>query len=93
MLREKLQLLKKDPLGTFQDYIHNCKSIFDELALIGKIIGDIKKTYYLLNGLGDEYGAFKIVTRKPTVPSYHSIIPQLISFDLRNGLTIKKSNT
>lgn len=78
---------------TSQYHIHNCKSNFTELALIRKIIRDTEKTYYLMNSLGDEYGSFKIVTLKPPIPSYHFVIPQHITFDLRNGLTVEKSNT
>lgn len=42
LLREKLQVIKKESSVPIQDYINNYKSIFDELGLIGKVLGDEK---------------------------------------------------
>lgn len=76
---------------SIQDYIHNFKIIFDELVLIGKVLGDVEKPYRILNGLGEEYGAFQIVMLK-RIYTYLcvSVVLQLISFDLRNALSTEK---
>jgi len=85
LLRGKIQQLKKESSVSIQNYINSLKMIFDELNLIGRQLGDVEKPYFLLNGLGESYESFKTITIKPTVPPYNFVVPQLISYDLRNG--------
>lgn len=84
MLRAKNQMLKKESPEKIQDYVHRFKSLIDELALIGNVMGAIEKAYYLLNGLREEYGAFTTIMLKNLMPAYTSVVPQMISYDLRN---------
>lgn len=80
-----MQNLKKNSSITIQEYITQFKTIFDEFALIGRVIGDSEKTYYLFKGLGSEYDAFTTTMMKPPVPSCFSLVPQLMSNDIRNN--------
>lgn len=70
---------------TNQEYIAQLKTIFDKLALIC----DNEKTYYLLNGIGSEYGAFTTTMIKLPTSTYFSVVSQLMNFDIRNSNEIK----
>lgn len=82
-LFSKLQLLKKG-MSHLSDYLHEFKSICDELNGIGKPVPGQSKVFWLLNGLGPSYESFTTTMVRPPVPTYDAVIPLLQSHELHS---------
>ncbi|KAF3779779.1 hypothetical protein EJ110_NYTH35720 [Nymphaea thermarum] len=65
-------------------YVAKFKAICDDLAAIGKSVGDKEKAFWLLQGLGKGYEPFVMAMLKPPVPSYKELISLLQSLEVRN---------
>ncbi|KAF3778514.1 hypothetical protein EJ110_NYTH43364 [Nymphaea thermarum] len=72
-------------------YVAKFKAICDDLAAIGKSVGDKEKAFWLLQGLGKGYELFVMAMLKPPVPSYKELISLLQSLELPSmrNVTIK----
>ncbi|KAJ1397635.1 gag-polypeptide of LTR copia-type [Sesbania bispinosa] len=82
-LKQKLSTLSKDSTHSIHDYIRYFKSICDDLSLIGKPLSDQDKVFHLLHGLGPDYNPFTTTMMCPPLPTYQSVLPQLINYDTR----------
>ncbi|KAF3780320.1 hypothetical protein EJ110_NYTH39541 [Nymphaea thermarum] len=69
---------------TLDVYVGKFKAICDDLAAIGKDVGDQEKAFWLLHGLGKGYEPFVKAMLKPLVPSYKELISLLQSLEVRN---------
>ena len=56
-------------------------TICDDFSLIGKSFSDQDKVFYLLRGLSLYYNPFITTMLCPPLPTYHSIILELINYD------------
>ncbi|KAF3772166.1 hypothetical protein EJ110_NYTH58366 [Nymphaea thermarum] len=65
-------------------YVVKFKAICDDLAAIGKSVGDKEKAFWLLQGLGKGYEPFVMAMLKPPVPSYKELISLLQSLEVRS---------
>ncbi|KAF3792501.1 hypothetical protein EJ110_NYTH11345 [Nymphaea thermarum] len=65
-------------------YVAKFKAICDDLAAIGKFVGDKERAFWLLQGLGKGYEPFVIAMLKPPVPSYKELVSLLQSLEVRN---------
>ena len=83
LLKQKLSLLSKEPTQSIHDYIRYFKSLCDDLSLIGKPLFNQDNVFHLLRGLGPDYNPFTTTMLRPPIPSYQSILPQLINYDTR----------
>lgn len=83
LLKQKLSTLSKEPTQSINNYICHSKSICDDLSLIGTPLTDHDKVFHLLRGLGPDYNPFTTTMMRPPIPSYESLIPQLINYDTR----------
>ncbi|KAF3774681.1 Retrovirus-related Pol polyprotein from transposon TNT 1-94 [Nymphaea thermarum] len=66
---------------TLEMYVGKFKVISDDLAAIGKSVGDKEKAFWLLQGLGKGYGPFVMAMLKPPVPSYKEMVSFLQSLE------------
>ncbi|KAF3784056.1 hypothetical protein EJ110_NYTH28945 [Nymphaea thermarum] len=62
-------------------YVAKFKAICDDLAAIGKSVGDKEKAFWLLQGWGKGYEPFVMAMLKPPVPSYKELISLLQSLE------------
>ncbi|KAF3793245.1 hypothetical protein EJ110_NYTH10010 [Nymphaea thermarum] len=65
-------------------YVGKFKAICDNLAAIGKSVGDKEKAFWLLQGLGKGYEPFVTAMLKPPVPTYKELVSLLQSLEVRN---------
>jgi hypothetical protein len=81
-LRMKLATLKKGSMSSSVYFTKMC-SIGDELATVGKIIGDDEMIHYILTGLDFEYNTFvtSILGRVESI-SLSDLYSQLLSYDM-----------
>ncbi|KAA8542406.1 hypothetical protein F0562_023459 [Nyssa sinensis] len=75
-LETELSLLQKGDMS-LNEYLTKFKRLCDDLVAIGKPIGDEKKVFFLLKGLGPRYESFTTSMLKPPIPSYTDQIPLL----------------
>ena len=71
---------------TLAVYLRQFKAVYDDLAAIGKLVTDQKKSWWLLNGLGKEYAMFTTTMLRPPVLPYSEIVTLLESYAERHNL-------
>ncbi|XP_075640273.1 uncharacterized protein LOC142612025 [Castanea sativa] len=84
-LKQRLTSMTRG-IDTLAVYLRRFKAVCDDLAAIGKLVTDEKKSWWLLNGLGKEYAMFTTTMLRPPVLPYSEIVTLLESYAKRHNL-------
>lgn len=81
--RDQLETLCRENCESLNDYLSQYKSICDELAAIGKLLPEDRKSLSMLNGLDPNYQMFTTMTLRPPLPEYSELLSMLQSYESR----------
>jgi hypothetical protein len=68
-LKKRLTTIQRGS-DTLPTYLQRFKTVCDDLAAIGKVVPDHKKTFWLISGLGKGYEMFVTTMLRPPIPPY-----------------------